>query len=375
MKKTLIALAVLAASGASFAQVTITGNLTMGYQGASSGASAGGNSSDSSGFGVDTSQIDFAATEDLGGGMKATAKMSLAGADRSGESNSVTGGDVTGRDASLTLQTNVGLFVLGSAKAGDYLSGGIAGVGAYYSGWDGKVLSARSRRDTASYVLPINDFKFLLSYQEAANNQGLGNGTSGSNSLAAGSVGQTLQVIGLNYAKGALVVDGQFLNWLSSANSNQTTTAASLVAANAVSGSPTAVAAVLAGSTPTAKTQVRLSGSYDLGMVKFGLGHVVTTYDNGINANPKTYDSLVGASVPLGALTLGAQFVTRRNDDLAASQLATLVQNGTQNGWNVQAAYALSKRTSMIANYARWDATIGNTTQANQTQLLLSHSF
>jgi hypothetical protein len=275
----------------------------------------------------------------------------------------------------LTVQTSVGLFVLGSAKSADYLSGGIAGVGSYYSGWDGKVLGARSRRDTASYVLPINDFKFTLSYQEAGNNQGLGNGTSGSNSLAAGNVAQTLQVIGLNYAKAALVLDAQFLNNLSSANGNQETTAATQAAMAALAGSPAAAALRGAVSTPTGKTQVRLSGSYDLGMVKFGLGHVVTTYDNGINASPKQYDSLVGASVPLGALTLGAQFVTRRSDDLSAIQLASLTQNGTQNGWNVQAAYALSKRTSMIANYARWDATIGNTTQANQTQLLLSHSF
>jgi predicted porin len=358
MKKTLIALAVLAASGASFAQVTITGNLTMGYQAASTGAAAGGNSADSSGFGVDTSEINFAATEDLGGGMKAVAKMALAGADRSGESNGTTAGGVTGRDASLTVYTNVGLFSLGSVSSADYLSGGIAGVGAYYSGFNGKVLSARSRRDTVSYILPINDFKLTLSYQEAANNQGIGSGTSGSNSLAAGNVGQTLQVIALNYAKGPLVLDGQYLNNLSSANGSTTFANATL---------------------PLGKTQVRLSGSYDLGVVKFGLGHVVTTADNGSNANPKQYDTLVGASVPLGSLTLGAQFVTRRNDDLAAVQIATagsnLGSNGTQNGWNVQATYALSKRTSMIANYARWDAAVGNTTQANQTQLLLSHSF
>ena len=37
MKKSLIALAVLAASGASFAQVSITGNLTYGYQSATVG--------------------------------------------------------------------------------------------------------------------------------------------------------------------------------------------------------------------------------------------------------------------------------------------------------------------------------------------------
>jgi predicted porin len=354
MKKTLIALAVLAASGASFAQVTITGNLTMGYQAASTGAVLGGNSADSSGFGVDTSEIDFAATEDLGGGMKAVAKLALAGADRSGESNGTTAGGVTGRDASLAVYTKVGVFSLGSVSSADYLSGGIAGVGAYYSGWNGKVLSARSRRDTASYVLPMDALTLTLSYQEAANSQGLGQGTSGSNSTVgsatvANPVGSTLQVVGLNYNKGPLIIDGQFLNNLSTA---------------ATTG------------TALAKTQVRLSGSYDLGMVKFGLGHVVTTLDNGPGiANPKTYDTQASAAVPLGALTLGATYITRRNDDLAANQLAAVVQNGTQNGWSVQAAYSLSKRTSMIANYARWDATVGNTSQANQTQLLLSHSF
>ena len=376
MKKTLIALAVLAASGASFAQVTITGNLTMGYQAATTHITAaagalGGVASDSSGFGVDTSQIDFAATEDLGGGMKATAKMSLAGADRSGESNSVTAGDVTGRDASLTVQTNVGVFTLSSATSADYLSGGIAGLGVYYSGWNGKITGARSRRDAVSYLLPINDFKFSVSYQEASNNQGLGNGTSGNNSAtspATNLVGQTLQTIGLNYAKGPLVLDAVFLNFLSSANGNQAVTIAAPTAAQILA------ASTAQGGTPLLKTQVRLSGSYDLGMVKFGLGHVVTTADNGINANPKTYETLAAASVPLGALTLGATFITKRSDDQATVSGGNTA-NGTQNGWSLQAAYALSKRTALIGNYARWDGSVANTTQANQTQSLLSHSF
>jgi hypothetical protein len=360
MKKTLIALAVLAASGASFAQVTITGNLTMGYQASStsvaSTAAAGTNAADSSGFGVDTSQIDFAATEVLGNGYKATAKMSLAGADRSGESNSADAGGVTGRDASLTVETPMGAFVLGSGKSGDYLTG-LAGQNQYYSGWDEKITGARSRRDTVSYMVPVATGLLLsLSYQEAGNNQGLGNGTSGTNSTVAATapavtnnVGQTLQVIGLNYKVAALVIDGQFLNNLSSA---------------ATTG------------TALGKTQVRLAGTYDLGVVKLGAGHVVTTFDNGQGiAQPKQYDTLVSAAVPLGSLTLGANFITRRSDDLAANQLAGTITNGTQNGWSVQATYALSKRTSMIANYARWDGSVGNTTQANRTQMLLSHSF
>jgi predicted porin len=363
MKKTLIALAVLAASGASFAQVTITGNLTMGYQarsvGVSSAAAAtGGTSTESSGFGVDTSEIDFAATEDLGSGMKIIAKMALLGADRSGQSNTTTAGGVTGGDASMTLATPVGMFTLATMKLTDYLSGGIAGVNAYYAGFEGKVLGARTSRDGVIYTLPMKPFTLTLAYAEVANGLGLGGGTSGSNSTTQtattnAAVGQTLQQIALNYAKGPAVVDVQFLNYLSSAGpTNPATPGATL-----------------------GKTQVRLSGSYDLGVVKLGAGHVVSTLDNGTAANPKTYDTLVGASVPLGNLTLGGQFVSRRSDDLPTFYLAVLGSNGTQNGWNVQATYALSKRTSMIANYARWDGTVGNATQTNQTQLLLSHSF
>ena len=80
MKKTLIALAVLAASGASFAQVTITGNYTAGYRVSSGvGATATANGADQGGLGNDTSALTFEAKEDLGGGMAAGAKMSVDG--------------------------------------------------------------------------------------------------------------------------------------------------------------------------------------------------------------------------------------------------------------------------------------------------------
>lgn len=82
MKKTLLAMAVLAASGASFAQVTISGSLIMGYKATKSTGTSdvvapgpfvvnrATSGADASGFGVDTSEIDFAIAEDLGGGAK-----------------------------------------------------------------------------------------------------------------------------------------------------------------------------------------------------------------------------------------------------------------------------------------------------------------
>jgi len=336
MKKTLIALAVLAASGASFAQVTISGNLAMGYQ-ASSVAKA-----DKSGLGVDTSQIDFAATEDLGGGMKAIAKMSLAGADRSGESGN---GTVGGRNASLALVTNVGVFSLGSTKAADYLSGGVAGVGALYSSFDSLeagatgLFSARSNRDTATYTLPLGAFTLAVSSQEGGNNQGLGTGAAGVQHPA-----QRLTAYIANYASGPVTADIQYLAY-----------------------DQAAVAGALGGDS-TVKNVQRLSGAYDLRFAKVGLGVQVQNNLGGATSSKAT-QTLVGISAPFGAVSLGAQWGQRKTEDYTV-----LAQNGTRSGYGLGLTYSLSKRTSVVAQYSRWDN--ANFVDAdNSTTVLLSHSF
>ena len=66
MKKTLVALAALAATGA-FAQVTMTGEFAYVFQQSTNGTGA-----QKSGQSVDTSEIYWDAKEDLGGGMRAT---------------------------------------------------------------------------------------------------------------------------------------------------------------------------------------------------------------------------------------------------------------------------------------------------------------
>lgn len=357
MKKTLIALAVLAASGASFAQVTISGNLTMGYQANTNAGANGAGSNDSAGFGVDTSEIDFAATEDLGGGWKAIAKMALAGADRSGESGN---GTVNGRNASLSLVTTGGVVTLASTKASDYLSGGIAGVGAY--GWGGKVFSGRTNRDVVSYTLPLGAFTLATSYQETSvqANQGLGVGTTG----APGVTGQSLVTLGGDYNQGPVSANFTYLNF------------------NAKEQNPAPAAAGV-----LTRDQTRLSGSYDLGVVKLGLGAVVTNLTSMVatTANPKMTDLLLGVSVPFGALTVGVEFAQRKMDDMLYA--VDLDRSGTTTGSSLQVSYDLSKRTSLIANYARWTQStttvLGNTVPgltpgqdaSSQYQFLVSHSF
>lgn len=342
MKKTLISIAVFAASGTSFAQVTITGNLAMGYRSTTTGASAGNTvpESTTAGFGVDTSEIDFAATEDLGGGMKITAKLALAGADRSGESNTTTAGGVTGRDASLTLQTKAGLFSLASAQAADYLSS-IAGVGAYYQGFDGKIFGARVNRDTATYLLPLGTFTLGVSYQEAANNLGLGGGTAG----AVAGQQQPLTGYLVNYAQGSLVVNAQYIAY----NSR-------------IEGADSGVGGGV-------KDAYRLSGAYDFGAAKLGLGAQVASRMNGA----KQTDTLIGLSVPVGALTIGAQWASHNATDFVTTNAAGDT-NGQKTGSEFQLRYALSKRTAIVGGYAQWTQTVGNSA-SSAYNMLLSHSF
>src|SRR3990167_3311293 len=164
MKKSLIALAVLAASGASFAQVTITGQVIAGYKQSSVsgeagsgneatknkllagvadsfvGGSGGNATGDSSGLGLDTSTITFAASEDLGGGMKIAASMNIDKVNRK---------EVQGGDTSLKLTTGIGRFTLQTYRPVDYLSAGVSGVGG--AGLDDRVFSARVNRDAVGF--------------------------------------------------------------------------------------------------------------------------------------------------------------------------------------------------------------------------------
>ncbi|MEN9435986.1 MAG: hypothetical protein RIR09_641, partial [Pseudomonadota bacterium] len=187
MKKSLIALAVLAASGASFAQVSITGQLTYGYQSTATGdqktaagvvAVPGG---DTAGLGAETARVIFTANEDLGRGFAAKAVLSV---------NTAPGGAAsTGDDHSLTLTTPAGGLVLGTAKGVDYLSGGIAGVGAYYAGWDGsadKLFTTRTHRDYAAFIVPVGAFTFSVSQHEAAGSTTFGTGTTGATAATYG---------------------------------------------------------------------------------------------------------------------------------------------------------------------------------------------
>lgn len=347
MKKTFVAMAALAATGA-FAQVTITGEFVLGY---STYTKGGATTADNSGMGVDTSRIYFNTSEDLGGGMKMDAQLSIGGLDRSSESAEA-GGSAnasSGKNAFLKLTTGAGVFTLASTKPGD-LSSGIAAVGASYYQFDkldiipnsDGLFYKRPNRDWASYAMPIGPVNLSITHLEPGAD-GLGVG-------AAGGSKQRTTALQAGYKQGAIAAN-VYYGWFD----NRDTTQA------------------------TVKDQVRLEGAYDFGFLKAGLGYQVTNMDGALGA--KDTQTLLGVSAPFGALKVGANWGVRKADDFTTANT-----NGTRNGYILGATYALSKRTSLIANYARWDAastgqTIGKTSTVNpanastSTALLISHTF
>lgn len=362
MKKSLIALAVLAASGASFAQVTITGNYTAGYkssyqapstggavqQGAQgvtqalAGGSNGNATGDASGFGIDTSLVTFTAKEDLGGGMSVVAEMNIDGLNRGG---------VSGGDSSLKLTTSVGRLTLQTYKPADYLSGGISGVGGV--GMDNKVFPSRGLKDAVGFDTKLGPVFLGIAHMEQASTSGgstsgVGIGLGAGGSGAATTTGQRLNSLSATYVGGALIANINYLVYDGRTDNVNT----------------------------SYKDVIRTAASYDFGVAKLGGGVSVLTTMSGATLT----DGLLAVSVPVGALTLGANFATEtlngsvQQTYTGVGTLPAGALDQTRTGYGLSATYALSKRTSLIANYANWLSAIGKD-RSSETNLLVSHSF
>jgi hypothetical protein len=341
MKKTLIAVAALAATSA-FAQVTISGYVAMGY--ASQATGAVGSTKDASGFGIDSTNLAFTATEDLGAGMSLKTSLNMGAINRAGNAGS---GNVQAKDASMALTTSMGVLALATSESTDYLGGGLAGQGVWNYGWAGVVFSGVSTRDRVSFTAPVGPVSLNVAFAENSGlaNAGLGKGNSG-DAPAANS--QSVTSVAATYVNGPLALNGAY-----AAYGNTKTI---LNAVDAVS----------------------LSGNYNLGAFKVGAGTQIVTYTPVTGkAAPVTNDYALSVTAPLGAnLSVGAQAVSRTFVDLNTSGGT----NGTVTGYAAQANYSLSKRTGLLANYATWyaPAATGPTAGLNAStrmELLLTTSF
>lgn len=375
MKKSLLALAALAACAGAYADVTITGSVAMGYK-----ATRDSFGADASGLGVDTSLLTFTAKEDLGGGQSIVATLGLDGANRAG---------VAGGDTKLTYTNNAfGRIELGTAKDGDVFSS-IAYGGANLIEFDGKLNQIKTSSDYISYAAPIGPFIVLLKHAEAGNSI---TGTANGLGLGAGSQGATTtttqgtNTVALVYKQSALSLVGAYRSYTNRNDSGNFSDANSL----------------------TKSDVIHLEGGYDFGPIKVGAGadHVNAAW--GV-----TQDNFIaGFSVPAGAWTFGAAWESSKVSGVSSAALtafapiypapigslvaagtkALLTQTeGTATGATFGAQYNFSKRTNVAFRYATWTrsgyeqleaykmtgstAQLGYKPNETATDILLTHNF
>lgn len=323
MKKTLVALAVLAASGASFAQVTLSGEFAYGYLATANGAGV-----TQSGGGLDTALLVFNAKEDLGGGTSVSVTMKTDGS--SGRTGTL-GND----DQFIEVKTNFATYKAGSWKPGNWLQG-TTGYATWY-GLDDRVLSARGKYDSIGVSVPMGALTLSATAYEPANVIGEGTG----NAALTGNAGQQNTTLGLTYAAGALSLSAGYVTF-----NNQTK------------------------ADDTSDNVIRIGGKYDFGAVAVGAGVAVTDL-GGDGTNTQT---LLSVSAPIGSsMSVNAGWASNKYDVSSTSALAA--KAGTRSGYMLGLQYNLSKRTYGILNYGNWLAAQGDSQNSTLTALTLVHDF
>ncbi len=391
MKKTLIALAAIAATSASFAQVTITGQIRMGYEAdhtvsaatyVPAGAPTFGydNTSkpnDTSGLGIETANLYFNAVEDLGGGQKIAATLGF---------DTIARGGVVGGDTVLTYTNNsFGQIELGSKKGADVFTG-IAYANDNLITFDGKLNQIETSSDYISYAAPIGPVIFQFKHSEAGNsatnsskNGGLGLGVGGQGDTSTTTQGTNDFV--LAYLKGPLQVVGAYRQYIS----------------------PDEVTGIFSTNGLTKKSVIHFEAGYDFGVAKAGFGYDHVDVSWGVTQN----NAILGLNVPVGAWNFAAAFETSQVQGVHDASLSafanppaatpaiikSFIQNadGTANGLTALAQYNFSKSTNLVVRYAAWTrsgyeqleafAKTGNVNEFGykdtntQTQILLNKSF
>ncbi len=333
MKKSLIALAALAAFGTASAQstVTLSGTYSASYQTDLTAATANpvyaGSTSTAptvavltagkaKGFAVTDAFVKLAAVEDLGGGLKASFDYTL-------ETGAQRGALTTRADSGIAVSGGFGAVAFRNTRGSDLIASiGSAAVSLPDGLYDAVGIVARGGIDTLSYTSPsISGFTGSLTAIEAVDGNVDPTVWLASNTAKA----KSATVVGLGYVQGPLTIGAAFKSYS-------------------------------VGSTSTVKkSQSEFAVTYDLGVAK-----VAYAYD-GKESTAATAKAANGFSVtvPVGAISFGAQMFSR--GDLKQTDFG--------------ASYAFSKRTALNVASGK---VAGSATAANngtQSRVQLKHTF
>ena len=365
MKKTLIALAVLAVSGAAIAQstVTISGNLdfaassTGGTQAASKGSTIATTTGTST-----TSVFRFIAVEDLGGGMKATAQYNFdprtLANDATANTLNVSGAPTANTTTGLSRDE---LFVglsggFGNIRLGSPNSIGLnawqpssplgTGIGSGYTGggvattMTNSFVQTRYSRSVRWDSAVMNGFQVAVLYAP------------GNDEVAAGTTAQRIPnnrqatEFGLRYAAGPLTV--AYANVAQAAQTNATGWYSSTTLVNAK------------------KTAANiLSASYTMGATTLhagmNSGDRLAAFSAADGSAVDSKGSSIGITHNIGAIGLMASYRTQE----AKSGTAGAAVKASVAGF--RADYNLSKTAAVYAGYEKFDNGVNTTT--NETTI------
>ncbi len=337
MKKSLIALAVLAASGAAMAQSTVTlygvADIFLANSKSGVGAASLTQTVLNSG-GVSGSRWGLKGSEDLGGGLKANFQLESGFDISTGASQQAA---LFGRQAFVGLSGGFGSVNLGRQySAYDSLRGATnntydSAVATTATVWGAGVADYTNRINNAIRfdTADFSGFSAAVMYGLGEDNATVGSSASANTSLH------------LKYAAGPLLVGYAYQDQK---------------------------AAALAGATAATLTYNMLAGSYDFGMAKVVAGFNKAKNNAAVQTKDSEYQ--LGVNFPVGTAANVAVGYTHTSSDTANV-------NTKASGWSLAGYYSLSKRTSL---YAGWNKTssdsLGVTT--TDTSLLaagIKHTF
>lgn len=320
MKKSLIALATLAAT-ASFAQssVTIYGQFDAGVY--SLKRANGTNNAVVYGDGATFSNVlGFRGSEDLGGGLKANFQL---------ETDVQTNNGGLNQNGLFRRQANVSVAGgFGEVKIGTTLNPLIATNSALAPVGGNSIMTATASaygyadfftRNAVTFTSPnVSGLTAQLQYGFSNNIESSKDG-----SVVAGSLAYVNGPLSIRYAM-------QDRNQAAAGAANSAANGTTSDSVGVVSGAPGIVAGSVAGNK---KTQI-IGARYNIGAVSLGAAYFENKRATTVGgAMTKADGYLLGVGYTTGAWTLGANYVTAEKSNLT----------------NLQARYALSKRTNLIA--------------------------
>ena len=324
MKKSLIALAVLAASGAAMAQSSVTlfgvADIGVGYVKNSGGDSVYGLSNG----GNATSRLGFRGVEDLGGGLKANFNLEGGFNLDTGDGGNSYAGAKAGDGFQFKRRATVGLAGgFGEVRLGRELTAaynatarydvfGSVGIGRSRLWEDGNVVDASANTAAVTTNQRVSNAVTYVSPKFAGFSMGV-NYAFGE--VAAGTSNSSYMGAGLMYDNGPLSL-GLGLERLNNGT-------------NAVLNSDI--------------DAWSLGGSYDFGVAKLLAGYRESKVDRATGEN-KRLGYYVAATAPVGAGTVRVSYNRYENE------LANLKEKADQ--FAIGYVYGLSKRTSVYGTYA-----------------------